>query len=454
MGPASDVVSQEPRSYRLLAALFAVSIVIALGATWSFQHGKAADRPLFALSNLVGPTTQSLLRGEGLTVCTEAMGTPGNPICFHSGRMPLPSLVVGLGIKLLGNDSLHVAFFKTVLLLLPLELAIYFVWRRMPRPSSGKLATMLLLLTPFAMTAFLADVVNMQVEEGYAYSLLALVVAILFFATSRTDSPPKAGDFARTLLFAIAVDGVYLAKSALAPAAVVLLVGYLLLERRTTLRLLVLALTIAAPIGWAIYQHHASGRYSVGTSLDGINLHKGNHAGFLEQYPPPPGDTLDRFDQTLNAGRHFSDEWSFNDYHQHAALDYMRAHPRETLQGDLRKLNVLFFSTHKIGSTEDRGAARAAEIAGLTLFRLMLWIAIVGAACLLFRAATRERRIVGAVFLALVAACALPYLAGFAYTRHVSILIYPAVLMCCRMLSHDEQGYIPGANAKSIHQPH
>jgi hypothetical protein len=294
----------------------------------------------------------------------------------------------------------------------------------------------------------------MQVEEGYAYSLLALVVAILFFATSRTDSPPKTGDFARTLLFAIAVDGVYLAKSALAPAAAVLLLGYLLLERRTTLRLLALALTIAAPIGWAVYQHHASGRYSIGTSLDGINLHKGNYAGFLEHYPPPPGDTLDRFDQTLNAGRHFSDEWSFNDYHQHAALDYMRTHPRETLQGDLHKLSVLFFSVHKIGSTDDHGVTWVFEIVGLLLFRLILWIAIVCAACLLFRAATPERRIASAIFLALVAACALPYLAGFAYTRHVSILIYPAVLMCCRRLSRDEQGYIPGASAKSIHQPH
>lgn len=452
MGSTSDATPYEPpRNYRQLAALFVVSLAITLGTVWSFQHGKA-DRSLFALSNLVGPTTQSLLHGEGLTVCTELMGTPNNPICFHAARMPLPSLVVGLGIKLFGNHYLRVAFFKAVLLLLPLELAIYLVWRRMPHSSSGRLTTTLLLLMPFAMTAFLANVMNLQVEEGYSYSFLALSVAILFFATNRTCLPPTAGSFARALLFAIAVDGVYLSKSALAPAIVALLVGYLLLEQRTTLRLLVLILTMTAPIGWALHQHHASGRYSIGTSLDGLNLHKGNNPSFLEHYPPAAGDTLDRFDSNLSLGLHFNDEWSFNDYHQHAALGYLQTHLHQTIEGDSRKLKVLLFSIHKVGSKEDPGAARLAEVTGLIAFRLLLWTAIVCSACLLVQTTRPQRRMIGGIFLALIVACVLPFVAGFAYTRHASILIYPAVLMCCRMLSNDDQdcgqGYTPGTRTK------
>jgi hypothetical protein len=46
-------------------------------------------------------------------------------------------------------------------------------------------------------------------------------------------------------------------------------------------------------------------------------------------------------------------------------------------------------------------------------------------------------RLVAGIFLALVVACALPYVAGFAYTRHISILIYHAALMCCWMLVED-----------------
>ena len=229
------------------------------------------------------PTTESLLHGNGLTVCTEAMGTPRNPICFHAARMPLPSLIVGLGISLLGNHYLRVALFKAILLLLPLELSIYFAWLRMPpRSSLRRTGMILLLLAPFAIPAFLADVVNLQVEEGYLYSLLAMAVAILFFSIERTPSAAGVQErvLGKALLFATAFAGIYLSKSAMAPVVAVLLLGYFILERRIAPRLVVLVLVIAAPIGWMVNQRRASGRYSVGTSLDGINLHKGNNPGF------------------------------------------------------------------------------------------------------------------------------------------------------------------------------
>jgi hypothetical protein len=441
MAPTSDAMPHKsPRSYLLLAVLIAASVAAALGTAWNFDHGNAG-KSLFSLSNLVGPTTESLLHGSGLTACTEDMGTPHNPICFHAGRMPLPSLVVTLGVRLLGNHYLQVAFFKTLLLLLPIEFAIYLVWLRMPRSPRRRAAITLLLLAPFAMTPFLANVVNLQVEEGYSYSFLAMAVALLFFGVRRTDSQVAASGIGQAFLLALALDGLYLAKSAMAPAAIVLLLAYLITNRRTGPRVLLLLLVVAAPIGWALHQHHASGRYSIGTSLDGINLHKSNHPQFLKRYPPLPGDTLDRFDAELNRGLYFDDEWSFNDYHQKAALDFLLHHPRATLQGDLRKLNVLLFSVKKIGSAQDHGAALLFGTAGLILFRLILWAAILSALYAVLRPrlpSNPSLRTAGAIFLALVAACALPYLVGFAYTRHASILIYPAVLMCCRMLVEEE----------------
>jgi hypothetical protein len=407
-----------------------------IGAVWFFDRG-GPPLSLFLLTNLVGPTTQSLLHGGGLTACTEAMGTPGNPICFHAGRMPLPSLVVGLGIQLFGDRFLAVNFFKTILLLLPLEIAIYLVWRRMPRSGSRRMASALLLLAPFAITAFIADVVNLQVEEGYSYSFLSLAVAVLFFAFRRVDT----GSLSRALLFAIAVDGTYLAKSSMSPAVAVLLLSYLLLERGRAAQILVVLLVAAAPIGWAMHQHHASHRYSIGTSIDGMNLHKANNPEFIVHYPPPPGESLDQYDSDLNRGLHFDDEWSFNDFHQHAAITFLLAHPADTLHADVNKLGIIFLSVRKYGSSESHGAMRLVETAGLLLFRLTLGTAIVSAVFCLFKSPKPQGastgtslRATGAIFLAVVAACILPYMAGFAYTRHVSILIYPAVLMCCRML--------------------
>jgi hypothetical protein len=422
---------------RLLCLLLIVPVVMSLVGVWYLDHAKA-NKPLFSITNLVGPTTQSLLAGNGLTVCTEDMGTRGNPICFHAARMPMTAMVVALGMRLFGDHYLRVACFKTLLLLLPVELALYLVWRRLPRSSWRRLVTVLLVLAPFAMTAFLADVTNILVDEGYSYSFLAIAVAVLLF-----DLPlrPMIGGLARAVLFAAALDGLYLSKSGALPAVLVLLAGFVVMEQSKGRRWLVVVLVAAAPLGWALHQHHASGRYSVGTSFDGINLHKGNNAGFLEHYPPPNGDSMDWYDVELNRGLRFNDEWSFNDYHQKAALDYFRTHPRETLEGDLRKLNVLFFSFEKYGGTASHGVREMVEDAGMAGFRLMQWAAIVSAVYLLFRArgsARRSLRVASGVFLAMVVACALPYLAGFAYTRHVSVLIYPAALFCCRVLCEQD----------------
>ena len=52
------------------------------------------------------------------------MGTRGNPICFHAARMPMTAMVVALGMRLLGDHYLRVACFKTLLLLLPIELCL------------------------------------------------------------------------------------------------------------------------------------------------------------------------------------------------------------------------------------------------------------------------------------------------------------------------------------------
>jgi hypothetical protein len=431
-----------PRDHRLLALLLVLPLLVSLAAVWALDH-ENAQKSLFTTSNMVGATTKSLIEGGGLTACTEDMGTPGNPICFHSARMPINALVVALGIRLLGDRYLPVAMFKTILLLLPLELAIYLVWRRLlwqhlPHSRWRTAAVVLLLLAPFAIPAFLANVANILVEEGYAYSFLAAALALLFFGHRTAISRPGPAEWGQAVLFAIALCGLYLSKSSMLPAVVVLAAGFFLLQRAVGPRLLIALLAVAAPLCWAVHQHHASGRYSISTSFDGINLHKGNNAEFLAHYPPPPGDSLDRFDPDLNRGLHFSDEWSFNDYHRQAALDFLRTHPRATLQGGARKLYVLFFSLEKSGSSASHGIVRAIEEIGTALFRLLLWTAIGCAVYFLVRAKERPVRLAGAIFLALVAACALPYLAGFAYTRHISVLIYPAALMCCRTLVQDD----------------
>ena len=449
-----DTISPEPalrpRPTLALALLVLIPVLISVSSAVLFgRHAGMARGSVFELANLVGPTAQSLLAGGGLTACTEAMGTVGNPICFHAARMPVATAVVALGVRIFGDRYLPVDLFKTLLLLLPVEAAIVLVVHavgRSPRPLAvwRRGVIYLLLLIPFGMTAFLADVVNMQVEEGYTYSVLALLFAILLFGRVRQRQglgPP--------VLFALLADALYLSKSAMLPAAVVLAAVYLWRLRVPRPRLVALTLMLLAPLGWAAWQHHASGRYTLGTSLDGINFHKGNNPEFLGRYPPRAGESLDQYDPGLNRGHSFGDEWSFNDFHQHAAVDFLLAHPDRTAGADLRKIEVIFFSLHKLGSNESGGGMQAIETLGIVLFRLLLFGALllsgyvlisgrnrVQAAVLLpeGREWRRDRERAAWTFLALVAACVLPYVAGFAYTRHISILIYPSALLCARIL--------------------
>src|SRR5216684_6170696 len=212
---------------RLLWLLLFVPVVMSLSGVWILDHAKA-NKPLFTMTNLVGPTTQSLLAGDGLTACTEDMGTRGNPICFHAARMPMSALVVALGMRLFGDHYLRVACFKTLLLLLPVGVCIYLVWRCLPRSGGRRLFVVLLLLAPFAMTAFLADVTNILVEEGYLYSFLAVALALLFFDA---ETRLRIGGLSRALLFAVALDGLYLSKCGALPVVVVLTAGFLVVER-------------------------------------------------------------------------------------------------------------------------------------------------------------------------------------------------------------------------------
>ncbi len=346
----------------------------------------------------------------------------------------MPTLTMALGVRLLGDHLMRVAVLKTLLFLVPLEIGIFLVCGRVGSVEAGwrRWLAVLLLLAPFGVTAFLADVVNLQVEEGYSYSFLALATAVVLFRGTRRGWLRRDG-VGEAIVFGAAVAGLYLSKSSMAPVAAVLTGGYILRAHGGKARSVALVLALAAPIGWAAYQHHATGRYSLGTSIDGLNLHKGNDAAFLLHYPPTPGNTLDGFDVDLNAGVHFPDEWSFNDFHQRAAVEFIRSHPEATALGEVRKVEMIFFSVRKVGSSASHGALLVAEVVGMVLFRVIFWTAM--GISLLAVVRGSPLRGSGAVFLLVVGAVALPYVLGFAYTRHVSVLIYPSVLMCCRGLA-------------------
>ena len=414
----------------LLLCIGASALVSGVAAFTSYRN--APRWSLFHLENLVGQTSRSIAEGNGLTVATDVMGTPGNVIVFRGARMPLPSYVVAGCATLFGEHALRsAALLKSFLLLLPVWMSMLLVFRATLRSTQPGGAFAVLLVLPFMCPVFLADVVNLQVEEGYTYSLIALAFALLLL-TPIAGGARFAG-LPRGVALAATLGLLYLTKSSMLPVVMVLAAAAFVRLPSTWARCAI-AIVLAASIGgWAAHQKHATGRYSAGTSLDALNLHKGNYEGFAASYPPPPGVSLDREESSLSAGHSFPNEWQFSDFHLHAALGYASGHRAETLRSAFTKAWVFFLSVQRYGSSVSTGPARLAETLGMVLFRLLLLAALVTAA-LGTVTGGGPGRFAGAVFLAMVAACALPYLAGFAYTRHASVLLLPSSLLLCRAL--------------------
>ena len=407
---------------RMPLIFYLCSLVAAVGAALML-HG-LHPQTIGDLSNLMGPLAESVAHGRGYMVCTDAMTVQGNVLCSHASRMPLPPLLLAALVRIFHGNSLAIELVKIGLVLLPVAAAVALVQKNSGKastPAVGMIVAAMLFLSLILPTQ-LIDVVNMQVEEGYSFCLLTYAVAVLLFGVR-----DKTIGWRTAILFALSVAALYLTKSSMVAAAAFLVFIFCYQIRDGRKRLAVVLLAACGPVGWGLYTWHASGRFSIGTSLDGMNLHKGNYAEFLERYPPADGGSLDRYDQGLNQGKFFRNEWKFNAYHMHAAESYMVSHPVATLHAACVKAWIFFFSLRKIGSEQYSGVmGRITEI-DMVLFRLLLWGACGVALWLLVRGQAPERW-AAVIYLGTAATVAAPYLAGFALTRHAGVLTLPSAL--------------------------
>ncbi len=385
------------------------------------------------LSNFMGPLAESLAHGGEYRVCGSGMGAAGNIICFHANRMPVPPFLLAVLVRLFGGHSLPVEMAKIALVLLPVAAAAGLAVSGLQQQARSPLRVFVLalLFLSLVLPTQLINVINMQVEEGYGFCLLAYAVAVLLFGV-RERSVTWSG----AASFGLSVLALYLTKSSMIAAAAFLLFAFCVQVREPRKRIVAALIVLCGPLGWGMYTLRATGHFSTGTSLDGINLHKGNYAEFLQRYPPAPGVGLDQYDEGLSGGRYFLNEWAFNAYHMNAAKAYIEAHPAKTAQAIFWKAEVFFLSLRKIGSDRYPGWLGYMTDASMLLFRLLLWSAC-GVAVWLLLAQERNGRWPALVYLGTVATVALPYLAGFALTRHASVLSLPSALFLCWWIMHN-----------------
>lgn len=382
-----------------------------------------------AVSNFMGSLVENLAHGGAYVVCSNGMTAPGDVICFHANRMPLPPLLLAGLVRIFGDHYRSIVLAKIALVLLPVAAAFGLAWSGRDAASCRiRILVALLLIAGLLLPTQLVDVINMQVEEGYSFCLLVYALAILLFSAP-WGAEEMSISWRTTLFFAFTVLALYLTKSSMVAACLFLLLAFCWKVRSPGKRIAVMLIFLCGPLAWGLYTIH-TGHFSIGTSVDGIDLHKGNYAEFLDRYPPPAGISLDPYDAALNGGNDFKSEWVFNEYHMHAAEDYMRAHPAQTVKASIWKAEVFFLSLQKIGSERYSGWLGIVTEISMVLFRLLLWTACAVAIWLLARG-PRTLRWAPAIYLGLTISIAAPYLAGFALTRHASVLILPSALFLC-----------------------
>lgn len=373
------------------------------------------------MSNYLGPVAHSLYTDHNMAVTLAQEPGPGT-IVFHSLRMPIPPSFLALSYGLFGDNLRAIYALKAFLFLIPLGLAMTLAYRRAQR----QWLAVGLLVVPFLVPNFLLQIASMQIEEGFYYGFLVLAVALLLFV-----EPPLTTTW--SLGMAAMLACLYLSKSSLRFACVAILCLACVRLKSWMPRLLLISVFALSMISWGAYQKAVSGKFTLGSSLDGLNLHKGNNETFLAHYPPSDNGYIDQWDATLSPNYPLSDEWDYDAYHLRAGETFIEAHPGVTIRADLTKLATYWISLRDIGSGHSKDVFTRLDPINMLLMRAVLLSAL--GLAIYCAIAVPSIRFAAIASLVVFATVCLPYVAGFALTRHATVLLYPAALFLTRALT-------------------
>ena len=426
----------EPLSTRSVITAVGALMAIALAVVPAFYSfaGTLSDFPF-----RFGWAIESVARTGSLMACSPP------PIhdnyCTFASRMPLlPYALVGLS-KLVGENLLPIALAKTVLL----DLLLLFYLGRFIAFTGANRATAAILLAVFAGPQFMLHSLAPFYEEGYLTPLLAIVSILqLAYALGREDEFPA---WARLPAY-IAVSGaLYLLKSTMIFVLAWNLMFLLFFVRLGAARRTVAVVALCmAPLLWGAVVYHVTDRFTVGTSIDGLNLLRGNNPAALALYPrytidrtvgdgvvEVHGDKITQFDpatvDTRFGTNPWRSEWELDDAYRDVALRWMGGHLDDVLRLTGRRLWVFFVEIRNTPLVPDSPKPAplilAAGMIWMAVMRLLMWGAI-GVALNDLRRAVLRRMAIG--FLGLLAAYAVPFIIAYTMERHVVPIFLPCAL--------------------------
>ena len=356
-------------------------------------------------------------------------------------RMPFIPYFL-LTLTLLNPNALFVYIAKNILMFSLSGVAFYWIAQHLRQEV--RIWFWLLMILVFFSPPIIQYGTMPDVEEGYLIHLVAFIFACLCFY----DDFKLSGNKGMLLLLAFANAIIFLTKSSMMISSCLLAGAFFLRSHKDTkvLGFFVGALVIAAMLWGGMNLSH-SGRFSLSSSLNGWNFYKGNNKYTATLYPPYNLDLLDQKNGLLIEGidEVVHSEWDLNQYGLDNGINFIITSPQEAAQLFVQKFYVFFVEIRRTpiweGEQQLGSLIDWISVPFMLVFRLLF----AGLVIRILRYVFLERdrissendaaTLIGVIFVAFVGIYAVPYLIGFAYERHVSVLIMPTVIVCIYWLN-------------------
>jgi hypothetical protein len=415
--PACDLTKSARRWIGIGLLLYTLLGVVAMDR-WQHRSGQSLGKLGFGYGVLI-----DAIRTTGEFRVAEGVHYPG--VAFSAHRLPLiPYFLLGLG-RVLGDDIGRVALAKCLAFNALLAFALLRILRHAHAPTWVALGLLGFVLT---MPRWGLNVFEVGLEEAYNIPALTLLFALLWFG----DRPARPG-----LGWALTVGLVLVLLLFLKSSMVYWCLGVPVLVwlRQRDLRGagFLLALVVAGLLGLAAFNRAHAGRFTISSSWEGWNLHKGNSEFSADLYPPYSLDILD-YEGKVTADRPLRDEWDHSAYFTARAKNFIMAHPGTFLELAVRKAWI-FYGEVRASGLAQRGESRygkpmyLVQIPWMVGFRVLLWTAILLALLTVWRGPWRsDGARVALTYLVFLVLYSGFHIVGFAYERHVMPVVMPTVL--------------------------
>lgn len=429
----------------LLLGLLAFSLLLKLALILQTgPHGKS----IFEMEYGFGGVIDNLYHRNSLEACGIAYALD---FCGVAFRMPLLPFLYAKLAMLIGTSQIALAITKAIVFQVLMAASLLYLFNILAKFPIRRLVLVLVTGLTLLGPQYLKHSISVQYEESLLLDLFIVYFSLLVGVVikQRLGQTLSAADRAIVVVLALIGCSLYFIKSSLILFGLVAIAAPVwLLKTPAWLRIAVFLPFVIGFIGWGWFNASYHGEVRLTSSYNGENFYRGQNPYTYRMYPDinldriidsrevqlNNGEILKLPDWTVNFPK-FTSEWQWHDYFQNLGKQWIRENPGQALELTLRKLYVIFLEPGKVPfrqsgqlGAETLDYSLATFLAGkawIVLMRFLFFVALGMAIKHLWRRDEDWRPAL--VFLLFIGAYIAPYVAGFAYQRHITPLLAFAV---------------------------